>query len=108
MPDISFDPVEAQRQLRSLVAHNQEQAAAHRASFPAFPADSAGRGFSGHAARLQEALERVHHSCAWRWDNLAATAGAAEQQFRALSDLDSRNGMSLDRVHSEREGGVRG
>lgn len=107
MPDISFDPAAAQRKLRSLAAHNQQQAAVHRASFPAFPADSAGRAFAGHAARLQEALERVHQSCVWRWDNLAATASAAEQQLQAVSQLDGSCGTRLDRIQPEHESGSR-
>lgn len=106
MPDISFDPAEAQNQLRRLITQNQEQAAAHRAQYPAFPAASAGQAFSGYATRIQTALQHVHDCCSWRWDNLAATATAAAEQLRALEDLDGDSASRLAHVQPEREGGI--
>lgn len=57
---LNFSPSQARRALGDAADELRRQQAIHESTPPALAAAAAGRGFTEHGARLQQALERLH------------------------------------------------
>ncbi|MDO5031267.1 hypothetical protein [Corynebacterium sp.] len=90
MPEVFFDEEEAPRLLSNVMEQAREQAHAHGADVPDFPAASTGRDFGGHGVRIQTLLTQLHQRGAWRLNNIERNAQAARDQFAALSAVDAQ------------------
>lgn len=89
MSDVYVDVAHASGVMRAAREEAQSRVDSHQADVPVFPACAAGRGFSGHAQRLQAAFDRVHVRGTARLHGVAATAQAAIDQFAAVDTADA-------------------
>lgn len=95
MADIRFDHATVVSDLRKALADNGEHREAHLAQQPNFPVPAAGRGFSGHGAKIHAMLAQVHAQSAWRIENIENYVHATAGQFRQFRRADVVNSHNL-------------
>ncbi|QPK79600.1 hypothetical protein G7Y31_02500 [Corynebacterium lizhenjunii] len=95
MADVFVDVPQATTALQGVVKEIEGALDGHQAQRPAFPAQAAGKGFAGHAQRLQAAFERVHSRGSQRFVHARDTAQAAIAQLDAVAQGDEFSAQTL-------------